>query len=524
LRGSAECAHTLRPLRSKSPDSWVALIVNETDARCFTLIRALEEADPAGVILPFARRRVALPGACPPHSAPAASRGAWLVHRARMLSEDLLTTHPERVRLLRPGRAFPWLLAGGCAWALVSGYVAAEFGSGNRLQLLSFPLVGLLVWNLVLYGLLAGGAIMRHRSRLPRHEPVRVLPVWLRAWSRVLAARVVTTRGDPWARFLGAFLETWSRQTARLRVAQMRQVLHAVAAALAIGLIAGLYVRGLVLEYRAGWESTFLDEQTLAILLTLVFGPASWLTGLPLPDAGQLAGLAWNAGTGGENAARWIHLAAVTAGLLIVAPRLFLFSLARRTAGRLRHSLMEVPDDAYTRRLLQAGSAGPARALLVPLGFQPGENSVQAIRELAAGLLGGESGLTCLPPVRYGDEDARITHLSAEIPHPPVWLFTLVNLAATPEAETQGEWLRGLPALVEKGLVAHVLVVADDAAYRAVLAPGDAERRLGERFAAWQQLAGNAGLDMILLNRHGSDPADVVAQARRHTFPSLGGE
>ena len=43
------------------------------------------------------------------------------------------------------------------------------------------------------------------------------------------------------------------------RALRAETALHAGAAALALGLVAGLYVRGLVLDYRAGWESTFLD-------------------------------------------------------------------------------------------------------------------------------------------------------------------------------------------------------------------------------------------------------------------------
>ena len=46
------------------------------------------------------------------------------------------------------------------------------------------------------------------------------------------------------------------RATASLRA---ETPLHVGAAALALGLVAGLYVRGLVLDYRVGWESTFLD-------------------------------------------------------------------------------------------------------------------------------------------------------------------------------------------------------------------------------------------------------------------------
>ena len=42
------------------------------------------------------------------------------------------------------------------------------------------------------------------------------------------------------------------------------------------------------LEYRAGWESTFLDAARVRALLGFALAPAAWLTGIALPDVARL--------------------------------------------------------------------------------------------------------------------------------------------------------------------------------------------------------------------------------------------
>ena len=52
-------------------------------------------------------------------------------------------------------------------------------------------------------------------------------------------------------------------------------LMHALAAALALGLIGGMYLRGLVFDVRAGWQSTFLDAGSVHAFLATALAPAS---------------------------------------------------------------------------------------------------------------------------------------------------------------------------------------------------------------------------------------------------------
>src|SRR5690606_14377362 len=146
------------------------------------------------------------------------------------------------------------------------------------------------------------------------------------------------------------------------------------AAALALGAIAGLYLRGLVFEYRAGWASTFLEPDQVRALLAVLFGPASLLTGIELPDAERLAAMRMPPGPG-ERAADWIHLQAATLALVVVLPRLALALVEHRRAHRLAESIKVPLRDPYFAALLRArgGAAGTVQG--VPHAPGPGQGS-----------------------------------------------------------------------------------------------------------------------------------------------------
>ena len=132
------------------------------------------------------------------------------------------------------------------------------------------------------------------------------------------------------------FALLWSRHAAPLTGQRVALVLHVAAAALALGLIAGLYLRGLVLDYRIGWESTFIDAPLVETALGMLLGPASALTGITIPEVAPLRLAPGVQAT--ASAAPWIHLLAVTLLLVVVLPRSLLALLAYGGARhRARH-------------------------------------------------------------------------------------------------------------------------------------------------------------------------------------------
>ena len=65
----------------------------------------------------------------------------------------------------------------------------------------------------------------------------------------------------------------WQQVAQALTVQRWKRVLHLSAAAWAVGVALSLLMRGLVVEYRVGWESTFLDAGQVHSILSLLRWP-----------------------------------------------------------------------------------------------------------------------------------------------------------------------------------------------------------------------------------------------------------
>ena len=167
-------------------------------------------------------------------------------------------SHRASTRVARLARAWHWRPVGrrGARRRPRSHWARSPTRSGRASASTSWrrPVAALVVWNLVVYALLAARFVVRYgdsggrSDRALRHAPRRRHP------SRRAARRT---------RAVAAFVEHWSTASAPLYAARAARVLHFAAAALALGVIAGLYVRGLGLEYRATWESTFLEPSSV---------------------------------------------------------------------------------------------------------------------------------------------------------------------------------------------------------------------------------------------------------------------
>src|SRR5690606_19958302 len=282
---------------------------------------------------------------------------------------------------------------------------------------------------------------------------------------------------------------------APLVAARAARILHFSAAALALGAVAGLFVRGLAFEYRAGWESTFLEPATVHGLLAFFLGPAARFLGLPFPSVDEIAALRWDSG-GGENAARWIYFYTVTVAAVVIVPRLVLAAVAGLRERMLSRRFPLPLDDAYFRRLLAGWREAPARVEVIPYAYTPNEPAKQGLQRLAAALFGDDVEVHWRENVRFGDEDALggAPDRSGRSPDLVVALFTL---AATPETENHGVFLDRVRAR-SRGAVA---MIVDEGPYRERLgAQAGADARIAERREAWSGLAHTRGMHAVCVD------------------------
>jgi hypothetical protein len=498
-----------------------------TSLRTLLLVKAVEESDQAGAILPVADRdaatRAALRSLPPPPDAPSgrapriehAQRVA--VERARELYRQLAQRHPVIARTVLLESTLvrsAWLLL---VLALVLGLLLSIADSRVRIDIVAFPLIGLIAWNLLVYLVLLVRALGRIRASDAGSRSTGWIAISARwGWRR---ATKLIKEADFYHRPLSAalrrFSDEWWVAAQPMLVQQGQRLFHFAAAAVAVGLVAGFYIRGIGLEYRAGWESTFLGPEQVRDLIVYLYGPASLVTGIALPDSlQQVEALHWRGGAGGGPAAPWIHLMSATALLLVIIPRLLLGSLAGLAAWRA--SRFVTPPESlvpYMRRVLAASDAAlPADTIaIVPYAYQPTSASLRGAERVLHAVFGADARIEFATAVAYGEEDS----LAARLAMADVSVL-LLSLAATPEAENHGAVLGAIRAHVTRaGASARLLVLIDETPFlQRMQGDGGLERRVDERRRGWLDFVAGHGVTPCLVDLGAlAEPAAKIHEA-----------
>jgi len=419
----------------------------------------------------------------------------FLVRRAEHLLDRLRTRAPAVVHILALAGGVTWLGRFVLLLAIAAGVSLSALDGSRRINILAFPLIGLIAWNLFVYIVLFATWI-RTRGR-------HATGFWSAAmYERWIAGRIEslmrnsTRYNVPLSTGLRRFAAEWgslSRTTVFLRA---KRLLHLAAALLAIGLISGLYVRGIGLRYEAGWESTFLGPRSAYALVSLLYKPASVLSGISYGSPDEVAELRWTATGGGGDAAPWIHLIAITAMLYIVLPRLLAAGAA--SLGLWRSSRrVPIPPSliGYARTLVMGVGSGRAGeiASVVPYAYEPKAPSITGLESLLAATLGANLKVELRDPVRYGDEESVAGRLAVT---GATWHVILMTLASTPEVENHGAFLSAWRDWLAKNAAsAPLLILIDEGPYSARMR-GEAafEQRVQERRKLWREFIAGYGL------------------------------
>ena len=471
--------------------------MNETAAGEVLLVRAFETTD--GTPWTAADRAWASRVAAEALGE-AAPADAFIAQRAHAALQRLAPMQPAvaRWRALELWRA-KWL------WfvvlpALALGVVANQLGGSQRVNLLAPPVWAVIAWNLLVYlallwHLLArGGRASGLRLALSAH--------WRRWQLRRLTQLRAEAHGVGGAGAWVAFGEDWARYSQPLLFSRLALGLHLGAAALALGLIAGLYLRGLVLDYRVDWQSTFLQADAVHWLLATGLAPASAFTGIGVPDVAAIQALRAPGGSP-ASAAPWIHLYAAQLLLLIVAPRLLLAAWAARRGVALSRNFPLPLDAPYFQRLRAPPRGGARRFMLWPYACAPDAAALHNVQALLAQAWGEGVEVALQASVPHGGED--------DWPAPAApgdTALVLFDMAATPEAENQGRFLQRLGQTTPT----PVIMLVDAANFAARF---DAQR-LQQRRQAWQALAQQAKVTAVFVNLQAPDLDAALESLAQH--------
>ena len=490
--------------------------MNIRTLRTVLLVQSIEESDRGGDVLPPADRaeatRIAVrevppgplrqTGAVLPRSAE-----AFLARRAGLLLARVRMRSPAVDHVLAVAAGFTWLGRAVLVSALVVGLTLSALDGSRRINILSFPLIGLIAWNLFVYAVLLAARIKRGRHR--RRGTVGLGSGSGGLWSghfyrRWIGRRVDSLLGQstrfnaPLATALRHFTSEWTAVVHPLLLERAKLLLHLAAALVAVGLIAGLYLRGIVFRYEAGWESTFLGAHSVLVLVGLFYGPAAALTGIGLPTTAGIEALRWTGTSGGGEAASWIHLIALTAALYIVVPRLVLACVAWLRLWRLS---MSPPLPAsllgHARALLVGAAGGVAleNASVIPFAYEPSPESVSGLKILLAAALGTGVEVEVRTPVRYGAEE-ELRRQPEQGSDAAEWVVMLMTVASTPEAENHGAAIGALRDSLARSAGAPPLLVVIDTGPYALRMQGDPsfDQRLTERCRLWSEFVAGYGL------------------------------
>jgi Protein of unknown function (DUF2868) len=474
--------------------------MHESALRTVFLIRSIDEGDKAGDVLSLAERAEAtrtaaqsvgpLAGGLAGPSLPAGAQ-RLIVRRAELLLDKLQSRSPviERILALAGGASRLGSLILLVAFAVGVGMSALD--GSQRVDVLSFPLLGLIGWNLLVYLMLLATWFRPKR----KHNAQRS-PLW--TWY----ARFIRGRSDallrhssrfnvPLTEAMHRFAVEWAVIAQPLLLLRAQRLFHLGAVCLALGLSAGLYVRGLVLRYEAGWDSTFLDAGQVHMLLGGLYGPAAALSGSPLPSLEQTQALRWSETAGGAPAAPFIHWIALTATLYIVLPRLLLaFATSSMLWRQRRNPPLPAAFMPYARAILrESGVVSGLSASVITYAYAPTSDALVGLRALLSDALGGEVKVEVRGAVAYGEEDGFSQRLNATPLTPADCQVLLMSLSSTPESENHGAMIGAMQRELARRR-SGLLLVIDGSPYAARLRDdASLAPRMAERTRAWREFA-----------------------------------
>lgn len=404
----------------------------EEHARDVMLVRAIESEDREGAVLTREDRRFASSAALREGAPDGGSRtiGRFLQRRSEVALERLLPRFPALGRAYTLSRWPRWLNWAVPLAALVIGFASHQL-DGERLNILAFPLLGMLAWNAFVYLWLLVD-VFRHRG--DGHPLLARLEKLGRPFAPRLSAQPSLERG------MARFARDWASTAGPLTDARAKRTFHLGAALFAVGIIGGMLIRArYTAEYKAGWSGTWSGaEGEISAFLSILFAPASALTGIALPTPEKLRALRG----GAENAGDWLLLWATTAALFVIGPRLLLAVWsATRAATLARRMVIPGEDDFYVRTLLRSALGRPGEALVVPYATTPSLAARERLGRLLGQALGEKMRVSIDPPIPYGQEEQWLLANRQRMAAADQ-LVLLFSLSTTPEAENHGAFAR----------------------------------------------------------------------------------
>lgn len=382
-----------------------------------------------------------------------------------------------------------WTLLLAAAAYLAGALLDRWSADGRIINLLSPPILGLLLWNAAVYVWILLSTLWPKRSNAPfgirrllAALMTKSTQVRLRQAQRDFAAKMLQLAGPEIAAAAG-------------------RALHLAAAAFAVGMMASIAVRGIGTAYTVGWESTWLagrPDLVASVLQALLGWMPERFCGSVDFSAASLAAMNLTAGGSAADAAPWILRLVGLLFAAAVAPRLLLASLCawriRQARRRMRFPLSmlraAVPEfaeaaPAQCTDAEAASSASAAESTVVYADASISDDASNSALERLKKGLSEDDRSNCwaaaqIIPINVWDEAAPSQILCTPKQRR---LALWIDAASTPEDEVHGAVL---DALAEASLTTPVVLL--DAASLAARF-GAASDNVKARIQLWTRFA-----------------------------------
>lgn len=321
--------------------------LNETSARRVVLVQAIETADSQGKLVSEVER-AAIDQQARQAAQDAAGAGP-------VPAEDFLDLRAQRVLSVVGGRqhvvaslqaASPWrngLMVAVPLATMLMGAFTERIADPHRVDLLSLPLLAIVSWNLGVYLFMLVGWVPFRRGR--ENPMLDALRRWMVGGWRGRSGHL---RSDVAVQF---HLH-WNAATAPLQVQRWKVLLHLAALGWAAGVAASLLVQGLVVEFRVGWESTFLGARQVHGILSVLLWPVVWLLPFDGFSVQEIARLQLGPGAVGQVEPRWVWMYVALLLLVVMVPRAVLAAVALARAKLLARDVRLDLRTPYFQRMV----------------------------------------------------------------------------------------------------------------------------------------------------------------------------
>ncbi|WP_096892572.1 DUF2868 domain-containing protein [Candidatus Scalindua japonica] len=495
--------------------------MNDSAAKKVLFIKAIEEGDPAGEVLSKADRLVATQKTQSilqrvsdkqlNNRISKQSKEAFLTKRAELLFQIVGVVYPKARTDINRIQWSGWFTVLLLILLSVSGFIANEFESGKRLNLLAFPVIGMLGWNLFVYSLKVFTQVFFiFRKRYSGTNQGFFLILISNISIRLLKKKCTHSSDKTlvYNRCFRNYYIEWLKLSSSIYRIHVSRVFHLCAILFALGIIGGMYLRGLTTEYYAGWESTFLETETVHNFLSIALMPAAIITEQQFPTLERVASIRWGNGGLGENATDWIHLFAKTIFLFIIVPRCFLSVIAFIRERHLRtHFPIQYDKDSYFTKLFISKPGQRELMHIIPYSIELTDQQKDVLRSLFAQVLGWKAQVEFHRTISYGREDQFCREFTFSAKDPVESLAILFSLSSTPETEIHNAFISTLFKMVtDNNMVVQILIVVDESDFKTRFSrQKGAEEKLESRRELWRRTITSKNVKPVFVNLHNPD-------------------